>query len=273
MHHNPAEGEFHIAGNTFIHGPEPRRSSPRSTSTTRSRAARPTGCHQNTFVAPGQFEGMVDDIAGTPLAEAAFSAGTDPGQVIATGSDFAQLVELVRARHPAGAGGGDGRGARPGRRVPAGRDDPGDGPRRARRPGDWQPDPPADLLAGLTPAAPPADADRDGMADAWETGHGLDPADGTDHATPSRLRLHRHRGVRERTGRRMGRCSAGRHDPAADPPECTGTVDPTPAGRPAGVVRTGRTVARRPGRARRRGGAGRRAASSSGLSKAGRPGT
>ena len=28
---------------------------------------------------------------------------------------------------------------------------------------------------------PPADADRDGIADEWETSHGLDPADATDN--------------------------------------------------------------------------------------------
>lgn len=38
------------------------------------------------------------------------------------------------------------------------------------------------LLAGLTPTAPPPDADDDGMADAWELAHGLSPNDGTDHA-------------------------------------------------------------------------------------------
>jgi pectate lyase len=41
----------------------------------------------------------------------------------------------------------------------------------------------ASWLEGLTPGSPPVDADADGMADAWETTHGLDPADGSDHAT------------------------------------------------------------------------------------------
>jgi hypothetical protein len=37
-------------------------------------------------------------------------------------------------------------------------------------------------MAGLTPTAPPADADNDGMADAWETSRGLDPTYGNDHS-------------------------------------------------------------------------------------------
>ncbi|MDQ3293447.1 MAG: hypothetical protein M3527_03210, partial [Actinomycetota bacterium] len=40
-----------------------------------------------------------------------------------------------------------------------------------------------DLFAGLEPTDPPADEDRDGMADGWERDHGLDPADGEDHRT------------------------------------------------------------------------------------------
>jgi hypothetical protein len=32
-------------------------------------------------------------------------------------------------------------------------------------------------------AAPPADADMDGMADAWESAHGLDPSDAADAST------------------------------------------------------------------------------------------
>jgi MYXO-CTERM domain-containing protein len=52
----------------------------------------------------------------------------------------------------------------------------------ASKTGSWGVDIPGDLLEGLTPASPPPDADNDGMDDAWETDHGLDPSDGSDHA-------------------------------------------------------------------------------------------
>jgi len=51
------------------------------------------------------------------------------------------------------------------------------------RTGSWGVDAPADLMEGLTPTDPPEDADGDGMADAWEKNNGLDPTDGSDHAT------------------------------------------------------------------------------------------
>jgi pectate lyase len=40
-----------------------------------------------------------------------------------------------------------------------------------------------DLQEGLTSCAPPDDADGDGMADAWERDHGLDPEDPDDHSS------------------------------------------------------------------------------------------
>ncbi len=48
--------------------------------------------------------------------------------------------------------------------------------------GKWERRDPADLMEGLTPAAPPADADSDGMSDAWEAEHGLDAHDAADAA-------------------------------------------------------------------------------------------
>ena len=51
------------------------------------------------------------------------------------------------------------------------------------RSGSWGNRRPADWLDGLTPTSPPIDLDTDGMADAWETSHGLDPTNGNDHST------------------------------------------------------------------------------------------
>ncbi|HLA41492.1 MAG TPA: pectate lyase precursor [Candidatus Glassbacteria bacterium] len=49
------------------------------------------------------------------------------------------------------------------------------------RTGLWGRHEPSDLSAGLTPSSPPKDTDHDGLPDAWERGHGLDPADSTDN--------------------------------------------------------------------------------------------
>ena len=51
------------------------------------------------------------------------------------------------------------------------------------RGGAWGNRRPADWLEGLTPTAPPLDSDNDGMPDAWENTHGLNPNDGSDHST------------------------------------------------------------------------------------------
>ncbi len=50
------------------------------------------------------------------------------------------------------------------------------------RTGEWGARDPGDLMEGLEPTEPPLDADDDGMADEWESSHGLDPQDGTDHS-------------------------------------------------------------------------------------------
>ncbi len=52
-----------------------------------------------------------------------------------------------------------------------------------QRSGSWRNFRPADLMAGLTATSPPLDGDDDGMPNDWETLHGLNPQDGSDHNT------------------------------------------------------------------------------------------
>lgn len=182
VHHNAAEGEFHIAGNTFIHGPSHEAFTPIFLDD-EDPGGTTYWLHQNQFVAPGQLEGVADDIADTPLGEAAFY-GADPEQVISEPTDFAEEVDTYQPvslqEDPAAAYDAvlESAGAFPRDQMTLETvDDVRNGT------GDWTPDPPADLLAGLAPADPPVDDDRDGMADDWEAANGLDPGDGDDHTT------------------------------------------------------------------------------------------
>jgi pectate lyase len=47
--------------------------------------------------------------------------------------------------------------------------------------GSWGRKPQANLLEGLTPGQPAPDADADGLPDAWEMAHGLNPSNAADH--------------------------------------------------------------------------------------------
>jgi pectate lyase len=179
VHHNPAQGEFHIAGNTFIHGPSHDDFTPLYFDD-----EEPGGTtywlYQNDIRAPGLYEGIVDDISDTPLAENAF-LGAGPEQIISSPSDFSEASNgyvPVTMQSPAEASAAvlDQAGAFPRDGTTSETiDDVRNGT------GDWDPDPPDDLLEGLSSTEPPADDDLDGMADAWELEHGLDPSDGDDH--------------------------------------------------------------------------------------------
>jgi len=67
-----------------------------------------------------------------------------------------------------------------------------------KRVGSWdRHDPPGGLMEGLAPAAPPKDTDDDGMPDAWEKAHGLNPGDPADANTvvlPGASKDDRHKG-------------------------------------------------------------------------------
>lgn len=181
VHHNPAAGEFHIAGNTFVRGPSHESFTPIFLDD-----EEPGGTTywfaQNEFRAPGQFAGVADDLAATPLAAAVFS-GADPSQVLAGPSDFTgesngyrptvvepPAVAFAAVLTGAGAFPRDAVTLRTIDEVRAGT-------------GSWDPRAPGDLLAGLLVVGTPTDADRDGIADAWEAAHGLDPTNPDDHTT------------------------------------------------------------------------------------------
>ena len=179
VHHNPADGEFHIAGNTFIQGPSHKNFTPLYFDD-----EEPGGAvywlFQNDIQAPGQLEGIVDDISDTPLAENAF-VGADSDQVISKPTNFARKNDKylpVSMQPPgeaykavlaqAGAFPRDVITKRTIQDVQAGK-------------GSWDAKEPDDLLEGLSPAKPPADSDRDGMADEWELKNGLNPKAADDH--------------------------------------------------------------------------------------------
>lgn len=187
VHHNVAEGEFNLIGNTYLEGPsislapfwfDPENPSPPI----------PTEywVWNNRVEDPGDFVGRVDNPFTTPGFGDEYTfhcCGIEAGQFNISGEyDFSS--------HPG--------------YVPISREDPavaldrvldraGAWPRDVvtrwavedtrNRAGAWDNRRPADWLEGLTPGTPPADADGDGMADSWELDHGLDPTNGGDHST------------------------------------------------------------------------------------------
>lgn len=182
VHHNPADGEFHIVGNTFQTGPNVDELTPvffddeDPGDVAYYLAA-------NRIDDPGVFEGEVDDIWAEPFAHPGFEFAGGEEYAIDDPSDFAAgddgyvpvTVQDAEAAYSATleAAGAFPRDAITAQTVQDVTD----------RSGDWGVTGPTDLLAGLAPADPPADEDNDGMADAWEADNGLDPADGDDHAT------------------------------------------------------------------------------------------
>jgi hypothetical protein len=182
VHHNPATGEFHLVGNYFRRGP-----SSELFPFFFDDEAQPGDegyfLRDNFIDDPPQLERAVDDIWATPFAHESFeNAGgqasrvtnpadfgaADAGYVAVTQQASAAAYALVLERA----------GSCP--RDVVTRDTVAE---VQARNGGWGATEPGDLMAGLTPAAAPTDADGDGMADAWEATHGLDPGDGADHAT------------------------------------------------------------------------------------------
>jgi pectate lyase len=180
LHNNPAQGDFDLVGNYFKQGPNDSLLPFYFDDEDESASTRPSYYLRDSYVDdPGQLVGSVDD----PWSNAYFSTlYLDASYRSATEFDFRSVVasyvpitthtstaayDLVLGQ--AGAFPRDGFTQTTVASV------------RARN-GGWNPDLPADLMVGLAPTSPPTDADGDGMADAWELAHGLDPTDGTDHS-------------------------------------------------------------------------------------------
>jgi pectate lyase len=185
VHHNPAIGDFNIVGNFYKDGPsaalapfwfDPENSPPI-----------PTRYYvwDNWVDDPGNFVGRVDSPYTTPgfAAEYSFACcGIQSSQFNNWGHfDFTGYAgyEPITTTGPAEAW----------TSVLA---KAGAWPRdvvnfwavaqATARNGSWGNHRPTDWLEGLTPGTPPIDADNDGMADSWELAHGLNPANGNDHA-------------------------------------------------------------------------------------------
>jgi pectate lyase len=186
VHHNPAIGDFNIVGNFYKDGPsaslapfwfDPENSPPI-----------PTRYYvwDNWVDDPGNFVGRVDNPYTTPgfAGEYSFACcgilssqfnnwgrfdftgylGYEP--ITTTGPALALSDVLAKV------------GAWPRDIVNHWAVD-----QTTARNGSWGNHRPANWLEGLTPGTPPTDADNDGMADSWELTHGLNPANGADHAT------------------------------------------------------------------------------------------
>ncbi len=196
VHHNlvgaastsaTAIGDFNLIGNWYIDGPsaalvplwiDPENPSPPI----------PTRYYSwdNWVEDPGDFNGRFDNPFTTPGFEAAYGfycCGVAASQFTSPGPfDFSSFAGYV----PIGVGSGS-------PLVSGLLEKVGSFPRDivnrwavedvATRTGAWGNRRPANWLDGLTPGTPPVDNDADGMADAWELTHGLNPANGADHST------------------------------------------------------------------------------------------
>jgi hypothetical protein len=178
VHHNPAAGDFNLVGNYFKDGPSAAmypyyfddedpatRTRYFTFDSTMDDPAAGVVRRIDDLWADAYWGALGVDASYRSPVEFDFGA-THPGYVRITTSPSTDAYPLVLAK--AGAFPRDGFTAQTVAEIQA-------------RTGGWDPPLPADLMAGLVAAAPPADADGDGMADAWELAHGLSPTDASDH--------------------------------------------------------------------------------------------
>ncbi|WP_437950499.1 pectate lyase precursor [Sorangium sp. So ce296] len=181
VHHNRASGQFNIVGNAYIKGP--------SDQLIPFYFDGSAGAGLKYFLAdnfiddPGKFTGVVDNPWQKPYLHPSFSrlnkpesyrassqfnfARDVPGYIPVTTHRAEDAYRLVLAQ--AGA-------------LPHDVVTKGVLRNIERRDGAWGARYVNNLMEGLTPGTAPADADRDGMADAWERAHGLSSSNANDHS-------------------------------------------------------------------------------------------
>ncbi|WP_437586536.1 pectate lyase family protein [Sorangium sp. So ce1000] len=181
VHHNRASGQFNLVGNAYIKGP--------SDQLIPFYFDGSAGAGLKYFLAdtyiddPGKFTGTVDNPWKQPYAHPSFSklnkpesyrSSTQfnfsrdvPGYIPVTTQRAQDAVRLVLAQ--AGA-------------LPRDVVTRGVVKNVERRDGSWGAHYVNNLMDGLSPGTAPADADRDGMADAWERAHGLSSSNASDHS-------------------------------------------------------------------------------------------
>jgi pectate lyase len=181
LHSNPAQGDFNFVGNYFKQGPNDSLFPYYFDDEDESAGTRTSYYLRDSYVDdPGQLVGAVDN----PWTEPYFTdLYLDASYRSTEEFDFASAVpDYVRVTTQASSEAYDlvlaNAGAFPRDSFTTATVD-----QVRSRGGAWDPQLPSDLMAGLTPGTPPADADGDGMADAWESAHGLSPANGADHDT------------------------------------------------------------------------------------------
>lgn len=181
VHHNRASGQFNIVGNAYIKGP--------SDQLIPFYFDGSAGAGLKYFLAdnyiddPGRFTGVVNNPWQQPYLHPSFSrlnkpesyrassqfnfSRDVPGYIPVTTHSAADAQRLVLAQ--AGA-------------LPHDVVTRGVLQNIERRDGAWGARYVRNLMEGLTPGTAPADADRDGMADAWERAHGLSSSNANDHS-------------------------------------------------------------------------------------------
>jgi len=189
VHDNAASGEFNIIGNTYKQGPGDDDLVPflfNDEDNTSPDNFRPTYFLSQNHVIDldPPFDQVIDGVLGTAYEENALeqnpelrsSFASSPIDFSTASADYLPITveptqtafESVLTR--AGAFPRDGTTRRIVEEARTGG-------------GGWAPNPPADLLEGLAPGTAPTDADRDGMADDWESANGLNPGDPNDNTS------------------------------------------------------------------------------------------